>query len=152
MIQAYRIARKEFADTIWSGAGAREYGGRWNSKGVAVAYAAESRSLAALEQLVHLVKPRILNEFVLSSIAFAGARVLRLDPGALPADWSKPVAPASLKQFGDDWASAMRYPILAVPSAVILGEWNHLVNPSHREFAKMAKTRPEPFAFDYRLA
>ena len=37
-----------------SGKGAGITGGRWNEKGVAVVYAAESRSLACLETLVHL--------------------------------------------------------------------------------------------------
>jgi len=151
VITAYRITKREFADTIWSGLGAREYGGQWNSKGVAVAYAAESRSLAALEQLVHLIKPRVLRDFVVSSISFAEGRVLRVDPKELPADWANPVAPASLKRFGDEWAAAGRYPVLRVPSAVVAGEWIYLVNPAHRETAKMAKTPPEPFAFDGRL-
>lgn len=37
-----------------SGKGAEITGGRWNEKGVAVVYAAENRSLACLETLVHL--------------------------------------------------------------------------------------------------
>ena len=37
-----------------SGKGAEITGGRWNEKGMAVVYAADSRSLACLETLVHL--------------------------------------------------------------------------------------------------
>ena len=37
-----------------TGAGAKLTGGRWNEKGVSVVYAAENRSLACLETIVHL--------------------------------------------------------------------------------------------------
>ena len=40
IVTAYRITKAAFARTMWSGIGARDYGGRWNSKGVAVVYAA----------------------------------------------------------------------------------------------------------------
>ena len=151
IITAYRIAKKQYARAMWSGIGAREYGGRWNSKGVAVVYTAQSKSLAALEQLVHLVKPRILNGFVVSSITFDERRTSRIEPNELLAGWDKPVAPASLRKIGDDWVAAGRYPILMVPSAIVPGEWNYLFNPAHAEFVKMVKSPPRPFAYDRRL-
>jgi hypothetical protein len=52
IVTAYRITKARFAASIWSGNGARDHGGRWNSKGVSVVYTAQNRSLAALEQLV----------------------------------------------------------------------------------------------------
>ena len=56
-----------------------------------------------------------------------------------------------LKGFGDEWMAAGQYPVLAVPSAVILGEWNYLFNPTHPEFEGFAKFGPEPFLYDDRL-
>jgi RES domain-containing protein len=47
-----RICRRPFADL--SGEGARLCGGRWNSPGHAVVYAAEAAALAVLEVRVHL--------------------------------------------------------------------------------------------------
>ena len=38
----------------FSGEGAKRFGGRWNSSGVAVVYLSEHQSLAALEIFVHL--------------------------------------------------------------------------------------------------
>jgi RES domain-containing protein len=150
IITAYRISKAKYADTIWSGIGAKDYGGRWNSKGVAVIYAAENRSLAAMEQLVHL-NPRKLTGYVSSSIAFDEALVTRVDPRKLPSDWANPVAPAALRKIGDAWVAAGKYPVLAVPSAITPGEWNFLINPSHLQFNAMAKSTPMPFQYDPRL-
>ena len=151
IVRAYRITKRAHAKTIWSGNGARDYGGRWNSKGVAVAYAAESRSLAALEQLIHLVKPRVLRGYVLSTIMFDDGRLGRIDINGLPANWRDPVAPRALRQYGDDWVAAGVFPVLAVPSAVTLGEWNFLINPAHPEFEALQKSAAEDFIYDNRL-
>jgi RES domain-containing protein len=150
-ITAYRISRKQYAKTMWSGMGARVYGARWNSKGVAVAYAAENRSLAAVEQLVHLIKPPVLRGFVIASITFDDSQVQRVDPRALPKGWDAAVAPASLRKHGDRWVAAGRYAVLAVPSAVTAGEWNYLINPLHADFAGMKKSKPAAFIYDSRL-
>lgn len=150
-VTAYRITRDTFAGTIGTGVGARDHGGRWNSKGVAVVYAAESRSLGAMEQLVHLVKPRILKGFVVASVTFEARKTKHLDRATLPPGWDDPVAPPALRRFGDDWAAAGVNPVLSVPGAVVTGEWNYLLNPAHPAFAAMPKSLAEPFVFDNRL-
>jgi len=150
-ITAYRITKAEHANAIWSGAGARDHGGRWNSKGIPVVYTAQNRSLAALEQLVHLVKPRILMGFVQAGISFDDSRMQSLRADDLPAGWNDPVAPAALKTYGDDWIAAGRFAVLAVPSAIVRGEWNYLINPAHEEFNGLVKSPPAPFVYDNRL-
>ena len=52
MRTVWRLVTARFADTAFSGDGARLYGGRWNRKGVPLVYAAGSQSLAMLEMLV----------------------------------------------------------------------------------------------------
>ena len=54
---AYRIGSRRHP--IFDGAGAAEYGARWNSPGRPVIYAAGSRSLAMLEQLAHTETGRL---------------------------------------------------------------------------------------------
>ena len=54
MITAWRITKSTDIRTAFSGEGSRLYGGRWNTKGVAVVYIAATRSLAILEILVHM--------------------------------------------------------------------------------------------------
>jgi RES domain-containing protein len=148
---AYRIAKRRYASTIWSGAGAKERGGRWNSKGVAVVYGSESRSLAAMEQLVHLLPPRLLAGFVISSIEFDEKQVERLVITNLPSGWDRPAPPAALRKIGDEWVARNESVVLVVPSAVVRGEWNYLLNPAHDEFDALRKSAPVQFIFDKRL-
>ena len=150
-LTAHRITKAAFAATIWSGVGARDYGGRWNSKGVAVVYAAQSLSLAALEQLVHLSKPRALNGYVTASITFDDRHLRTIAAANLPARWHAPVAPPTLRKVGDDWVAAADHAVLAVPSVVTPGEWNYLFNPAHPAFVGLAKSAVVPFAYDSRL-
>jgi len=57
MPEAWRIVKAKHAATAFSGEGAAKTGGRWNSRGVPVVYASSTKSLAALETLVHLNPP-----------------------------------------------------------------------------------------------
>ncbi len=54
MTAVWRIVKKSRAGEAFSGEGARRYGGRWNHRGTAVVYVADSLSLAALELFVHI--------------------------------------------------------------------------------------------------
>jgi RES domain-containing protein len=150
-ITAYRISKAAYAATMWSGIGARTAGGRWNSKGVSVVYTSESRALAAMEQLVHLIPPRLLKGYVIASITFDERRVQRIAAATLPAGWDNPVAPAALRAYGDDWVAAGAYPVLAVPSAIVRDEWNYLINPAHPDVAGFATSAPQAFEYDTRL-
>ena len=65
-IRAYRILKRKFVATAFSGQGARLFGGRWNSPGVGVVYTAGAVSLGILEWRVHLTQwpapPHVLIE------------------------------------------------------------------------------------------
>ncbi|HXN36377.1 MAG TPA: RES domain-containing protein, partial [Opitutaceae bacterium] len=58
----------------------------------------------------------------------------------------------STQRFGSAWAISRRSVALRVPSVVVPGEFNFLVNPAHPEFTKLKFAPPEPFWFDRRLA
>jgi RES domain-containing protein len=55
-IRAYRILKRKFVGSAFSGEGARLYGGRWNSTGIAVVYTSSAISLAILEWRAHLTQ------------------------------------------------------------------------------------------------
>jgi RES domain-containing protein len=149
-VKLYRIAKSVNIRDM-SGEGARLYGGRWNEKGVPVIYAAPSRSLAALEFLVHL--PIVLAPRDLSICRFDlpdDVSVTRVKKSALPHDWRVNPPGAGTMATGTKWALAGKSLLLIVPSAVVPEESNILINPQHKDFRKIKK-RIEPFEFDPRL-
>jgi RES domain-containing protein len=53
MLHAWRIFKKKYAATAFSGEGSRLVAGRWHSKGVPVVYTSENLALAVLETFVN---------------------------------------------------------------------------------------------------
>jgi RES domain-containing protein len=148
MKQAWRIVKMKHAATAFSGEGARLYGGRWNSVGVSVVYTSGSKALAALESLVHL-NPPVIFKYVAIPIKFSDALVEKVS--ALPAEWTEEPPPSATKDIGDIWVKDARSAVLELPSVIIPGEPNYLLNPEHPEFKKIAIGEPVPFCFDPRL-
>jgi RES domain-containing protein len=151
-VVAWRICKAARAADIWTGAGARDYGGRWNSKGTAVVYTSESLSLAALEVLVHLGSDEVLRKFVKCSAEIDERLIFRVDTRTLPSNWRDEPAPLQLRAIGDAWVAAASSAVLAVPSVLVPEEWNYLLNPAHIDFAKIVFGKPTSFRFGSRLA
>lgn len=149
MPEAWRIVKEKHVPTAFSGEGAARVGGRWNSRGVAVVYASATRSLAALETLVHL-NPPIFLKYKIIRIEFAKELVGEI-VSALPGDWKQEPPPPSTRQIGDAWVRESRSAMLALPSIIIPDENNYLLNPAHPGFHKVIIHPPEDFIFDPRL-
>ena len=150
MTEAWRILKAKHAATAFSGEGAAMTGGRWNSRGVPVVYTSGSKALAALESLVHL-NPPVLFRYVAFRLKFDDTLVELFPAKALPADWQTEPPAASTKVIGDAWVREARSAVLALPSAIISGEANYLINPAHPRFRSISIGKAEPFAFDPRL-
>ncbi|MEJ2013195.1 MAG: RES family NAD+ phosphorylase [Anaerolineales bacterium] len=150
-LRAWRIVKARYAESAFSGEGARLYGGRWNSPGVPVVYAAQHQSLAVLEVLVGLEDAGLLPRFVLFRVEFDEKLVETLADAALPRDWRANPPPRSTQRLGDAWAVEGRSAVLSVPSAVVPAERVYLLNPRHPDFGALAIEGPYPYAFDPRL-
>lgn len=151
MLSVWRITSKKFIKTAFNGKGARLYGGRWNTPGTPLIYTAESKSLAVLEILVHLDSPDLLRKYVLFEVKVEDSLVTHLGPASLPKDWRQDPPPAAAQNIGDDWASSARSAVLRVPSAIVTGEFNFLLNPRHPDFSKLKIGPPQSFFLDPRL-
>jgi RES domain-containing protein len=151
MFSVWRITDKKFKKSAFNGEGARLFGGRWNTPGIPVIYTAESKSLAVLEILVHLDSPDLLQKFVLFEVVIDDACVTDLDQRALPDDWRSDPPPRDAQKLGDDWVGTARSAVLRVPSAIVPGECNFLLNPRHPDFRKLRIGPPQSFFFDPRL-
>ncbi len=150
MLETWRMVKEKHVSMAFSGEGAARTGGRWNSRGVAVVYTSATRSLAALETLVHM-NPHVMFNYRIIRIEFDEGWVERLSLAALPSDWKMEPPPLSTRQLGDDWARSSRSAMLAVPSAIIPDETNYVLNPAHPDFKRVTISKPVPFNFDLRL-
>ncbi len=151
-MRTWRICKAEHAASAFTGEGALLYPGRWHHAGTAVVYCSESRALAALEQLVHLQRSRLPPNFVCFSVTIPDDLPIReVRIAELSTDWRHHPGPPELRDIGTRWAESGDGVVLRVPSAVVLGEHNFLLNPRHPDFRRLEIGRLEPFAFDERI-
>lgn len=130
--------------------GARQYGGRWNSKGVSVLYCATSESLAMLELRVHSPHPypRTRWRFALEVPEDALTSIAAEE---LPRGWNKlPPGPAS-KRIGDACVASNSTLGLLLPSVVASDEKNVILNPSHPRFQEVRVLSKRRIVLDKRL-
>lgn len=151
MITAWRIVRAGHAESAFDGEGARRVGGRWNSRGTAAVYAADSLSLAMLEVVVHVRSYAHLEGHVAFPVHFSEALVEALPAEDLPADWQVAPPPPATQHLGDRWAKEARLPVWRVPSVVVPHAFNYVFNPRHPDFAEVEIGAAEDLHVDARL-
>jgi len=150
MLAVWRLVTARFAESAFTGEGARLYGGRWNRKGVPLVYTSCTQSLAMLEMLVQDDPLRARYVMIRATIP-RGVKIERVALEILPADWRELAARERLQAIGTAWAKQLSSAVLAVPSAVIPAESIYLLNPLHRAFAKIEFGEPQTFITDLRL-
>lgn len=151
MITLYRISLSKHIDDL-SGTGAKLYGGRWNHIGYPVLYASGSRSLAALEFLVHVDMALAPTNLSIAEINIT-KKVKResIDVLNLPPGWREYPAPQALADLGTGWLKSKSSLLLDIPSAVVDKEVNTLINPAHSDIKHLSMVNIERFSFDPRL-
>lgn len=150
MLVLYRVAKARYP--VFDGTGASLEGGRWNSPGRPVIYAATCLAGSLLELLVH-AGPR---EKLPGAHHCARARfpddveVQLLDEAVFPG-WEAPDS-AVARAAGDAWLSEARSVALSVPALTARPFGRHvLLNPLHREFARIEIEPAVPIVWDTRL-
>lgn len=146
----WRLERKKYADTAFSGEGARLYGNRFNSKGTRVIYTAESLPLALLETLVGLTSYKQLYQYVFFQADVSTEHVEELGEN-LPTGWDTHPPRSVSKDIGDAWVSSGRSLVLRVPSVIVPYSYNYLMNPEHPAFDEVEIHDPESLPVDERL-
>ena len=151
IVTAWRIVKAKHAASAFSGDGARRFGGRWNSPGVAVVHTADSMSLAMLEMLVQLQSQELLKRYLMIEVDFDDSLLTKVAPSDLPRSWRRSPPPAAIQRIGDDWVAESESAVLGVPSVIAPTEWNYLLNPAHSDFAKIGIGPKKRIRFDPRL-
>ncbi|MFN0145820.1 MAG: RES family NAD+ phosphorylase [Dehalococcoidia bacterium] len=135
-----------------SGVGAALAGGRWNSRGRQAIYTADSLASAALEVLVHLEGGLPAGSYVAAEVQVDDdLPLLSMPPNRLPVGWDSVPADASSVGFGDEWLAQAETVGLIVPSVIVRGHKNVVLNPAHERFAEISVIDVQPFTFDRRL-
>lgn len=150
-MRVYRISKPQYVDSALQGQGAALAPGRWNSKGVRLAYTASSVSLALLEILVHVSRESVPDGLRILAYDLPDDGISVLPQDQWPAGWDKLPYSDNVRAVGDAFIAEGRSLALLVPSALARGERNVLINPAHPRFAGIALVDDSPLALDPRL-
>jgi RES domain-containing protein len=147
----YRLVRKKYGFAL-SGEGAKKAGGRWNSTDLPLIYASDSRSLCTAEVAVSLPMDIFPNDYEMLLIDIPDElSILEIIIRDLPDGWRKFPYLDETVQLGDQFIFDNKYLVMKVPSAVVPGDYNYLINPHHPDFAKIRIIKQEPYEFDERF-
>lgn len=149
-MEIFRITLKKWAGVL-KGSG---YPARWNSMGIEVIYTAWTRSLACLENIVHMNFIELTDNFMVIVVYFPDSiEIETISKSKLPPTWyySDDSGYKICQIFGDNWIYENQTAILKVPSSIIKNEYNFIINPNHPDFKSIKIIEEEPFFFDNRL-
>ena len=153
-VKVYRIASLRYspnASSLFSGMGGLYYAARWNSVGTRMTYTAETLAQAMLELYVHVQDSPPWPQWVygVAEIPIDCTETLSLEE--LAQGWDGHPPGAWTRSFGDRWTLEGRSVALSVPSVIVPGGVNYLLNPLHPDFARVRLGNVVPFRFDSRL-
>ncbi len=147
----FRLSKSKFCKDL-SGKGAESAGGRWNSKGTPMVYTGMSRALCTTEIAVHTPLGNVPKDYTLLNIELPlRFSLFKLEETKLPKDWKSFPHPNSTQLLGDKFISEGKYLVMQVPSVIVQGEFNYLINPNHKDMKKVKIVKVEEFVFDKRL-
>lgn len=147
----FRLAKSEYISDL-SGRGAEKSGGRWNSIGMPIVYTSESRALCTAEIAVHTGLGNMPVGYILATLEIPdNAITIHVDYNKLDADWRSFPHAHSTQEIGDRFIRDNEALILKVPSVVVPGDYNYLINPNHKDIRGIKIIDKVPFVFDERL-
>lgn len=150
-MEIYRLFREKYGNPL-SGKGAAIKGGRWNSKGFEMIYTASGRCLAMAEIAVHFSLGTLPKDYQMAILYLPDDISLKLiNRAGLPVFWNRFPHISATQKIGNKFILDNEFCILKVPSVVVPGEFNLLINPAHHEFKKIKPVDISAFMFDQRL-
>jgi RES domain-containing protein len=149
-MQVLRLFPGRFRDSAFTGVGGLYAARRWNRLGTPMVYTATSRALAALEFFVNLEPNEAPDDMLIAEASVPDECIEAIDVSLLPRNW-RVLNNERCRDLGSSWAANLRSLALKVPSAVVEGDWNVLLNPKHSDFGKVKIGTVKPFRFDERM-
>ena len=112
-------------------------------------YCGASRALCTTEIAVHTPLGNIPSDYQIVSVKIPDSKIQTLSK--LPKDWKSWPHSLSTQKLGDDFVKQHKFLVMRVPSAVVEGDFNYLINPLHPDFHKVKIVNVQNFGFDPRL-
>ena len=104
------------------------------------------------EVLVHLSTDLIPNDFEMLSVKVpVDMPIDEVKVELLPNDWNSFSKMFVTQKIGDQFIKEVKSPLLKVPSVVVPGDWNILINPNHASFKGIEVVESRDFPFDTRF-
>lgn len=150
-MKLYRLTLTRYADTAFSGEGARRVGSRWTPPGYPAVYTSSSIALTVLETLVHTDSSVMPTHQVISVAVPSKLAITAIELNQLPEEWRATPSPETLQTIGREWLDSANTVILQVPSVIVSLESNYVLNPLHKDFKKLIISPPKSFIIDTRL-
>jgi RES domain-containing protein len=152
-LTVFRLGKHAYRAQLFSGQGGLYASGRWTPRGQPIVYTSASISLAVLEYTVNYRRRGWVPATVLGRATIpASVGVETVSADDLPPKWFAADPPRQLQKIGGRWLQRAESAVLKVPSAIVVEEWNYLLNPLHADFGKLSFSVPKPFDFDRRVA
>jgi RES domain-containing protein len=149
-MQVWRLFPGRFRDSAFTGVGGLYAARRWNHLGTPMVYTSMSRALAALEFFVNLEPNEAPTDLLIAEASVPDESIEQLKLSELGRKW-RALNDERCRDIGSKWAASLRSLALKVPSAVVEGDWNVLLNPKHAGMANVMIGAVKPFRFDERL-
>lgn len=146
----YRITKEKYA-TQFNGKGAAKFGHRWNSKGTEVIYCAESRALALAELSVYLNVTMASTKYAMLHIEVPDKTKIKTISKMLPENWNNYPHLKNTKVIGDEFVAEDKFLLMKIPSAIVHGDYNYIINPRHKDFINIEISAAEHFPVDERF-
>ncbi|MGB0880618.1 MAG: RES family NAD+ phosphorylase [Polaribacter sp.] len=150
-MKVFRLSKRKYS-TVLNGKGAAKSNNRWNSKGIEIIYTAESRALAMAEVAVHLTIATLPSDYVMITIDVPdNISIKKLHIEELHKNWNNNPPSSTTTKIGYHFINSNDTCIMKVPSAVVKGDFNYLINPYHKDFKKIKIIEITDFPFDRRM-
>jgi RES domain-containing protein len=150
-VRVYRLAKEKYKQDL-SGKGAETHGGRWNSKGTRMLYTSDSRALAKLEVAVNVPLNKLPKNYYMTVLEIPDNLVREYDLNLLKGqDWKNNPPIKFTQTEGDEFIASGKALAMKVPSSVVEGDFNYLINPEHKDADKIEIVSSAKFNFDMRL-
>lgn len=146
-MNVYRICLSKHAGSLFASGRSN----RWNPANKFVIYAAESRALACLENVVHRGMEGLDGDYSVMVIEISDVIQHQvISAGDLPENWYSRRNYPACQVIGNKWYEDQTSAVLKVPSAVVRTDSVFILNTQHPDFRdgliRLAATEPFVFA------